>query len=174
VAFSIFYFFVGGLTNFFPTLLVAGGFSETVAGASFALLFAAGIFAKPIAGDLSDRFPRLLVAISGLLVALVGTVLVLIAPSLPVIAVGTVLTALGYKSGFPIADTVVMEAAPDGSMGSDVGASRAAFLTANAVGPGFVGIVAEVTDFTTAFWLLGACLLGSVFLLVRQYRRHSR
>lgn len=174
VAFSIFYFFVGGLTNFFPTLLVAGGFSETVAGASFALLFAAGILAKPIAGDLSDRFSRLLVGICGLLVALVGTVLVLIAPSLPVIAIGTILTALGYKSGFPIADTVVMEAAPDGSMGSAVGGSRAIFLTANALGPGFVGLVAELTNFTTAFWLLGATLLVSVALLARQYRRHSR
>jgi MFS family permease len=174
VAFAIFYFFVGGLTNFFPTLLVAGGSSETVAGGSFALLFAAGILSKPISGDLSDRFSRLVVGICGLFLALLGTILVLIAPSLPVIAVGTTLTALGYKSGFPIADTVVMEAAPEGSMGSDVGASRAVFLTANAVGPGFVGLVAELTDFTTAFWLLSATLLVSIGLLARQYRRHSK
>lgn len=172
VAFSVFYFFVGGLTNFFPTLLVAGGFSETTAGGSFALLFAAGILAKPIAGDLSDRFPRLLVGICGLLVALAGTALVLLAPSLPVVLVGTTLTALGYKTQFPIADTVVMEAAPDGNVGSDLGLSRAVFLTANALGPGFVGLVAELTNFTVAFWLLGATLLVSVGLLARQYRRH--
>lgn len=173
VAFAVFYFFVGGLTNFFPTLLVSGGFSETVAGASFALLFGAGIFAKPAAGDLSDRFPRLLVAIAGLLVALVGTALVLLAPTLSVVAIGTILTAVGYKTQFPIADTAVMEAAPDGNMGGDLGAARAVFLGANALGPGFVGIVAELTDFVVAFWLLGGTLLISVGLLARQYRREG-
>ncbi len=173
VAFAIFYFFVGGLTNFFPTLLVAGGFSETVAGASFALFFAVGIFAKPTGGDLSDRFPRLLVAVSGLLLAMLGMVLILLAPSLPFVAVGTVLTAFGYKSLFPIADTVIMEAAPDGNMGGDLGAARAVFLGANALGPGFIGAVAQLTDFIVAFWVLSATLLVSLVLFARQHRHQS-
>lgn len=171
VAFAVFYFFVGGLTNFFPTLLVAGGFSETVAGGSFALLFGVGVLAKPVGGDLSDRFPRLLVAVAGLLVAIGGTAVVLVAPTLSVVAVGTVLTAVGYKTLFPIVDTVVMGAAPEGSMGADLGAARAIFLGANAVGPGFVGVVAELTDFATAFWALTAALFLSVLLLAQQYRR---
>jgi len=173
VAFAVFYFFVGGLTNFFPTLLVAGGFSEAEAGASFALLFATGTVTKPIAGEVSDRFPRLLVGASGLVVAMFGVSLVLVAPSLSVVAVGTVLTAVGYKTQFPIADTVVMDAASDGETGSDLGASRAVFLAANAVGPGVVGVVAEFTDFETAFWVLVASLLVSVGLLGRQYLREG-
>jgi MFS family permease len=171
VAFSVFYFFVGGLTNFFPTLLVAGGFSETVAGASFALLFGTGMLTKPTAGEVSDRFPRLLVGTAGLVLAIFGVSLILVAPSLSFVAVGTVLTAVGYKTQFPIADTVVMEAAPDGETGGDLGASRAVFLTANALGPGVVGIIAEFTDFQTAFWVLAGSLLVSVVLLGRQYIR---
>jgi MFS family permease len=171
VAFAIFYFFVGGLTNFFPTLLVEAGFSEPVAGASFALLFAVGLLAKPGAGELSDRFSRLWVGVVGLVSAFVGVALVLVAPALPAVAVGTVLVAAGYKAQFPVADTVVMEAAPDGQVGTDIGAARAVFLGANALGPGFVGLVAELTSFELAFWLLSASLLGCVAVLVAQLRR---
>ncbi|MFW5974216.1 MAG: MFS transporter [Natrialbaceae archaeon] len=171
VAFSVFYFFVGGLTNFLPTLLVAGGFSETVAGASFALLFGAGILAKPVGGDLSDRFSGPLVGVTGLGVAVVGMALVLLGPTIVPVAAGVVLTALGYKTLFPVADTLIMGAAPDGSMGADLGASRAIFLGANALGPGFIGVVAELTDFATAFWALTAALFVSVALLGRQYLR---
>ena len=171
VAFAVFYFFVGGLTNFFPTLLVAGGSSEAVAGASFALLFATGTVTKPLAGEVSDRFPRRLVGVAGLVVAIFGMCLVLLAPSLSVVAVGTVFTAVGYKTQFPIADTVVMETAADGETGGDLGASRAVFLTANALGPGVVGVIAEFTDFETAFWVLVGSLLVSIGLLGRQYLR---
>jgi MFS family permease len=170
-AFAVFYFFVGGLTNFYPTLLVAEGFSESAAGASFALVFAVGLVTKPTAGEVSDRFPRLLVGIAGLLVAVGGLAVVLVAPTLPVVAAGTVLVAVGYKTQFPIADAVVMEAAPAENVGGDLGAARAVFIGASALGPGFVGLTAEAASYRLAFWLLAVSLLGSVAVLARQYRR---
>lgn len=169
LAFAIFYFFVGGLVNFFPTLLVDGGVSEAFAGGTFALLFAVGLVTKPTAGDISDRYPRLLVALAGILVAVLGLSIVLLAPSFRVVLAGTVLVALGYKTQFPIADAVIMDAAPAENVGGDLGAARAIFLTANALGPGFVGLVAEFADFATAFWLLAASLLASAALLARRY-----
>jgi predicted MFS family arabinose efflux permease len=104
----------------------------------------------------------------------VGLAVVLVAPSLPVVVAGTVLVAAGYKTQFPIADAVVMEAAPEGSVGADIGAARAVFLGASALGPGVVGLLAELTNFETAFWLLVACFLTCALVLARQYRRHSR
>jgi MFS family permease len=169
--FSVFYFIVGGLTNFFPTLLVEAGLSEAAAGASFALLFAVGLVAKPTAGELSDRFSRLLVGSAAFALAAGGLAAVLVAPSLPVVAAGTVLVAAGYKTQFPIADAVVMEAAPEGSVGADIGAARAVFLGASALGPGVVGLVAELATFAAAFWLLVAAFLGCAAVLARQYRR---
>jgi MFS family permease len=171
VAFSLFYFFVGGLTNFFPTLLVNQGFSEPVAGGVFALLFAVGLLTKPLAGEASDRWPRLYVAVAGLVVAAAGIGLVLSSPALPAVAVGTVLTAVGYKTQFPIVDALVMEAAPESNVGGDLGAARAVFLGANAVGPGAVGLIAGAAGFAVAFAALTAGLLLGAALLARQARR---
>ncbi|WP_302082207.1 MFS transporter [Salinibaculum rarum] len=172
LAYALFYFAVGGLTNFYPLLLVENsGFSAALASGAFALIFAVGILVKPTAGEVSDRFPRLLVSIVGLLVAAGGLALIILAPSLPFVALGTILTSVGYKTQFPIADAVVMEAAPADSVGGDLGAARGVFLAANAVGPGFVGIVADVATYALAFWaLVGAFLFGAV-ILARQYRR---
>lgn len=172
VAYSLFYFVVGGLTNFYPLLLVeSGGFSPARASAAFALIFAVGIVVKPTAGEVSDRFPRLLVSIAGLLVGAVGIAVVLLASTLPAVAVGTVLAAVGYKTQFPIADAAVIEAAPADSVGGDLGAARGIFLAANAVGPGFVGLVADSAGYALAFWALAAALLVSAAVLAGQYRR---
>lgn len=172
VAFSLFFFVVGGVTNFYPTFLVtARGVSESVAGLSFALIFVVGLVVKPGAGVVSDRFPRLLVSVAGLLLAAVGLTLVIVGPGLGSVAVGTVLTALGYKTQFPIADAVIIEAAPATEIGGDLGAARAAFLGANALGPGVVGVVAFLTTWGHAFALLAVGYVGAAILLAAQYRR---
>jgi MFS family permease len=119
----------------------------------------------------SDRYPRLLVSAAGLLLAGVGFAVIVVADSLLSVALGTVLAAVGYKTQFPIADAVVMEAAPDENVAGDLGAARGVFLAANAIGPGFVGLVADVASFALAFWGLAAALLASAGLLGRQYYR---
>ena len=168
VAFSLFYLFVGGIVTFFPMLLVDGGFSETVAGLSFALLFAVGLLMKPLVGDVSDRLPRISVSIFGLVIAAVGTILIVLAPTLSVVTVGTILTAIGYKTLFPIIDAVIMDAASAETVGTDLGAARAIFLTSSAAGPGTVGVIADITNFGVAFLSLATGLLLGAYLLARQ------
>jgi len=170
-AYALFYFAVGGLINFYPSLLVASGFSETLASGAFALIFVVGVVVKPVAGDVSDRYPRLLVSAVGLLLAAVGFAVIVLAGSLPFVALGTILAAIGYKTQFPIADAVVIEAAPAENVAGDLGAARGIFLGANALGPGFVGLVADLASFALAFWGLAVALLLSAVILARQYAR---
>jgi len=172
LAYSLFYFVVGGLTNFYPLLLVENsGFSAARASGAFALLFAVGMVVKPTAGEVSDRYPRLLVSITGLVIAAGGIALIVVSSGLVAIAVGTVLASVGYKTQFPISDAAVMETAPEGSVGGDLGAARAVFLAANALGPGFVGVVADAADFAVAFWVLAGALVLAAAVLARQYAR---
>ena len=170
-AYACFFFAIGGLINFFPTLLVANGFSEAQASGVYALVFVVGIVTKPVGGAVSDRYPRLLVSIGALGLSVVGLAAVLVTGSLLAVAAGTVVMAVGYKTQFPIVDSVVMDAAPDGSVGGDLGAARGLFLATNAVGPGVVGVLAQFYSYTVAFWVLAGTMAVAALILVRQHLR---
>ncbi|WP_410767676.1 MFS transporter [Haloferax sp. DFSO60] len=166
VAFALFYFMVGGFVNFFPTYLIeTKSFSPQLASATFALVFVVGITIKPIAGGLSDRFRRESIAVVGLLVAAGALVVLSLAGSNILIYVAVIALAAGYKMEFPLADAIIVDNAPDDEMGADLGAARALFLGANALGPAYVGIVATYVSYVVAFAGFVVCLLVASFLL---------
>lgn len=168
VAFALFYFVIGAWVNFLPTYLTESkGFSESLAAGLFAVVFLVGIWAKPLAGAVSDRVPRRLVAVVTLLFA--GGALVVVEAVgglLPVVAAIAVF-AVGYKAQFPIADAILLDAAPDENVGGDLGAARALFLGVGALGPVYLGVVATAVSYRVAFAGLVACLLASAGLLAR-------
>ncbi|WP_336023890.1 MFS transporter [Halobellus salinisoli] len=168
LAFSLFYFMVGGFINFAPTYLAQSkGFSESLAGLTFAIVFAVGFAVKPAAGTLGDRFSRRGIAVSGLLLAAVSLVALVVAASNVAIWVTVALLALGYKTGFPLADAIILDGAPSDGMGADLGAARAIFLSANALGPAYVGIVATYGSYDAAFGGFVVCLVVAAALLFR-------
>ena len=168
VAFSLFYFMVGGIINFIPTYLAqTKGFTQSLAGLTFAIVFAIGLAVKPLAGSLGDRFSRRGIAVAGLLVAATGLTALVVASATVAIWFTVAFLALGYKAGFPLADAIIVDDAPDGGMGADLGAARALFLGANAVGPAYVGIVATYGSYDLAFGGFVVCLLVAAWLLFR-------
>jgi MFS family permease len=168
VAFSLFYFVVGGFINFFPTYLAAAkGFSQELASATFAIVFVVGLGVKPVAGGLGDRFSRRGITAVGLLVAAVSLWGVVAARSTVAVWVAVALLAAGYKVGFPLADAIIVDDAPDGDRGADLGAARTLFLGANALGPAYVGVVVTYADYAAAFGGLVVCLLVAAAVLPR-------
>lgn len=173
-AFSLFYFMVGGFINFLPTYLAtAKGFSQGLASATFAIVFAVGLTIKPVAGGLGDRFSRRGIAVVGISFAALSLAGLVVAVSQPVVWVSVGLLALGYKTGFPLADAIIMDDAPDGDRGADLGAARALFLGANAVGPAYVGVVVTYANYTAAFGGLVLCLVVAAALLLWGERDES-
>ena len=175
VAFSLFYFVVGAWVNFLPTYLTeAKGFSESLAAGLFAVVFLVGIWAKPLAGAVSDRVSRRGVAVVTLLFAGGALVLVEVAGTLPAVVAAIAVFAVGYKAQFPIADAILLDAAPDANVGGDLGAARAIFLGIGALGPVYLGVVATTLSYRVAFAGLVACLLTSAGLLARGALRTRR
>jgi predicted MFS family arabinose efflux permease len=168
VAYSLFYFMVGGFISFFPTYLAQEkGFSPSLASVAFAIVFAVGFAVKPLAGDLSDRFRRQSVSAAGLGVAAVALVVLVITEGRPLVWTSTLALAVGYKTQFPLADAIVMDDAPADGMGADLGAARALFLGASAVGPAYVGVAATYASYAVAFATLAACLFVAAALVWR-------
>lgn len=168
VAFALFYFVVGAWVNFLPTYLTrAKGVSEPVAAGLFAVVFVVGIVVKPVAGLVSDRVPRRAVAAGGLLFGVGALAAVVFAGSTGVVAAAIAVYAVGYKTVFPVADALLLDAAPEENVGGDLGAARAVFIGVGALGPVYMGGLAAIASFKLAFVGLGVCLVAAAALLLR-------
>jgi MFS family permease len=98
-----------------------------------------------------------------------------VAGSLLAVIAAIAVFAVGYKAQFPIADAILLDAAPDANVGGDLGAARAIFLGIGALGPVYLGVVATTLSYRVAFAGLVACLLAAAGLLARgALRNRSR
>jgi predicted MFS family arabinose efflux permease len=167
VAFVCFYFMVNGVLSFLPEYLrETKSFSPELASGTYALLFAFGLFIKPVSGTLSDRFRRHTVAVVGMVLAAAALALLVVTGSVVGVAAAIVLFAFGYKAQFPVIDAILLDAAPDEKTGADLGAARTLFLGIGSLGPTFVGVVAEWSDFTVAFAGLAGTLVVAAGILL--------
>jgi MFS family permease len=172
VAFSLFHFIVGAWINFLPTYLARGkGFPESQAAALFAVVFVVGIVVKPLSGLLSDRLSGRLVAACALLFSILGLAGVTVTAAPVAVVAAIALYALGYKSVFPIADRLLLDAAPTADAGADLGVARGLFIGVGAIGPIYMGVTATVLNYGAAFVGLGLCHLLAAALLFNGHRR---
>ncbi|MFB6299911.1 MAG: MFS transporter [Halobacteriales archaeon] len=160
LSYSLFVFASIAVTSFLPTFLTAvHGVSLAVASSAFALLYAVGIVAKPIAGTVSDRFHRPIVAGSGLAVGGAGLAVIVGAPDERIAIAGIVLYALGQRAVPPALQSHLMDRFPDESMGGDLGAMRTVYMGVGSLGPAYIGLLADRFDYIAAYTSLIALFL---------------
>ena len=167
LAYSLFSFAWQGATGFLPAFLQADkGFSSGLASAAFATLFVVGIVVKPVAGALGDRTTHATVSAAALGVGTVGLASLIALSARPAIVGAAVVFSAGFVAFPPVMQTFLMQTFPDASMGGDMGATRTVYLGAGALGPTYVGYVAETASYTAAFVGLAVCLLAAAAILV--------
>lgn len=167
VVYSLFSLAWQGTTSFLPAFLQADkGFSPELASTVFATLFVVGIVVKPIAGSLGDRVTHGTVAASALALGLAGLTGLVVLSSAPLIVATVIVFSAGFMAFPPVMQALLMQTFPEVSVGGDMGATRTVYLGVGALGPTYVGYVADTAGYTTAFAGLAVCLLASVLLLV--------
>jgi MFS family permease len=167
VVFTAFSFTVQATFGFLPTFLQADRqLTPLLASGGFATFFIIGMLVMPVAGNVGDRFPSVVVAITALAVATAGLGTALVAPTTALLFVGIVVFAAGLWTFSPVIQAYLMTVFPDANVGGDFGAFRAFYTGVGSLGPAYVGVVAERADYTTAFAGLGVCLLFGIGLLL--------
>lgn len=166
LSYSFFVFASIAVTSFLPTFLTAvHDVSFAVASSAFALLYAVGIVAKPVAGTVSDAFHRPMVAGSGLAIGGIGLGVLVVAPDARIAIAGIVLYALGQRAVPPALQSHLMDRFPDESMGGDLGAMRTVYMGVGSLGPAYIGFLANQLNYTIAYTsLIGFFLLAATVL----------
>ena len=168
VAYCLYAFTWQAATGFLPTYLqVSKGFSPAVANTSFAALFVVGALVKPVAGGAGDRVSPARLAPAVLAAAAVMLTGVILAAE-PLVATAAVACfAAGLMAYPPVMQAYLMDSFPTDSMGGDLGAMRTVYIGIGALGPTYVGVVADILDYAAAFsGLVGCLLLSSLLILV--------
>lgn len=174
-AYVLFAFTWQSIAGFLPTFLqFEKGFSVGLASAGFAVLFLVGMVVKPIAGGLGDRIGRPAVAVGGLLVGMGGLATVLVVANTAFVFLGMGIFATGLMSFPPVVQAHLMDIFPDESMGGDLGGMRTVYVGLGSLGPTYVGFVAEIWSYSTAFIPLVGCLLLGAGIVSVGERRHQR
>ena len=162
VAYASFAFTWQATTGFLPTYLQVGKtFTPVVANAAFAALFVVGAVVKPIAGGLGDRVPKPLLAVASVALGAVSLSVVVLANTPLVATVAVVLFAAGLMAYPPVMQAYLMDTFPAASAAGDLGAMRSVYIGLGALGPTYVGVVADLFSYDVAFAGLVGTLLFS-------------
>ena len=166
IVYSLYVLAASGVSTFLPLFLLdVHDVSFALASSAFALLYASGIVAKPMAGFLSDVIPRLYIAGGSLVIGAGGLVVLIIAPIESIALVGVIIYVLGYRGLPPGLQAYLMDQFPDGSMAGDLGAMRTVYMLVGSMGPANAGFTATVVGFQATYtsffflYLIAAAML---------------
>lgn len=166
-----------GVFNFYELYMRSKGLSDRAAGTMLTIVFAAGVPAFYVGGDLGDRLPHvpyLLGIVSLFAVTLfVGTLVD------GLIALLVISAVLGFVTHalFPATDTYLLDTLPDSTRGSAYATFSSMWMLTQALGSSALGIVLERghsydSVFSTAAFVLGAVVVV-LFILERSGRLPS-
>jgi predicted MFS family arabinose efflux permease len=155
-----------GLFNFYELYMIDKDLTRSTARNLLTVIFAAGVPAFLVSGDLADRLPHVPYLL-GIVTAFVGgVVLVVVAEGLAAVIAASVVVGFAIHMLFPAGDTYLLASLPDESRASAYAMFSAGMMSTQAAGSWVVGEAIEAGATYDAVFL---ALAGGLALLVATY-----
>ncbi|RZV12242.1 putative MFS family arabinose efflux permease [Natrinema hispanicum] len=155
-----------GVFNFYELYMQSKDLSDRTAGTMLTLVFAAGVPAFYVGGDLADRFPHVPYLL-GIVGAFAACLLALtLVDGLLALVVLTALLGFIIHALFPAADTYLLDTLPDSTRGSAYAVFSSVWMLTQSLGSWLVGLILERGyAYDTVFATAALCLAGSIVVL---------
>lgn len=148
-----------GVFNFYELYMQSLGLSSSAASTMLTIVFAAGIPAFFVAGELVDRYPSVPFLL-GILSAFTGSLLVLVAAEgILQLVIASVLIGFVIHGLFPAVDAYMLTALPDATRGSAYAVFSAAWMLSQSGGSSVVGALVEAGYSYDAVFTGGAVVM---------------
>jgi len=163
-----------GVFNFYELYMQSKGLSDRAAGAMLTIVFAAGVPAFYVGGDLSDRFPHVpyllgIVGVFAVTLIVITTVEGLVGLIVLSATLGFVIHAL-----FPATDTYLLDTLPDSTRGSAYATFSSVWMLTQALGSWVVGLFIESGYSYDAVFGNAALALGAMVMVLVVLNRTGR
>ena len=163
-----------GLFNFYELYMLEKGLPETTARNLLTVVFAAGVPAFLIAGDLADRLPHVPYILGIVTLFSVSVVLVVAASGLVTVVIASILVGFVVHMLFPAMDTYLLGSLPDDSRASAYAVFSAGQMATQASGSWIVGEAVEAGVAYDTVFLTSAAGLGLLVAVCAVLHRAGR
>ncbi|MEA1932136.1 MAG: MFS transporter [Euryarchaeota archaeon] len=157
-----------GVFNFYELYMQARGLSPSAASTMLTIVFAAGVPAFFVAGELADDLPSVPLLL-GIVASFAGCLLLVVAADgFVALAISSALVGFVIHALFPATDAYILGALPDSARGSAYAVFSTVWMVSQSVGSSVVGTLIEYglaydTVFTAAAGVLLATVVGLSF-----------
>jgi len=155
-----------GVFNFYELYMQSRGLSPNEASTMLTVVFAAGVPAFFVAGELADDLPSVPLLL-GIISAFAGCLLLLVAVE-GVLALAVVSAAIGFviHGLFPATDAYILSALPDSARGSAYAVFSSAWMLSQSGGSSVVGsLIERGYTYATVFTAAASILVITVIVL---------
>ncbi|GAB7008285.1 MFS transporter [Halorubrum trueperi] len=148
-----------GLFNFYELYMIDKGIAPATARNLLTVIFAAGVPAFLVSGDLADRLPHVPYLLGIVSTFVASVVLVVAASGIAAVVAASVAVGFTIHMLFPAGDTYLLASLPDESRASAYAVFSAGMMTTQAAGSWVVGEAVEAgADYDAVFLALAAGL----------------